>query len=380
MKIILQFALLGGWIAAAGATATGSFVTAADPKAPESKSPSKATSSLDDELFKDLDDGSGKPKTAVKPDAAPEAKSTTEKPAAKPDNAAKPDTAAKPDPAAKPDVTAKPAVSSKPADDVSPPAEAKPLPKPSNPLDAELLKDLEGDQPEQKKKPKSEQQPAPGAAGKSDSDDPLVRLSRQIREAESRIRRSESGEETQRLQRDIVEDLEKLIAQIEQRQQQSQGKPKSGPPKPGSKPGNQKPGQPQQKPGDDSQPSSDSTDKTRKMADKKADPGKLKNMLEEVWGRLPERQRQDVMQSSVDDFPVKYQYVIEEYFRTLLERREKPISSWPPTHSPPDADSSPDWPPPHRRLSFRPCLFRPRYPPAVCTPPTTIIPNEPPAK
>ncbi len=45
-------------------------------------------------------------------------------------------------------------------------------------------------------------------------------------------------------------------------------------------------------------------------------------MLEKVWGELPERQRQDVMQASFDDFPAKYQYVIEEYFKQLLKRQE----------------------------------------------------------
>jgi hypothetical protein len=317
MKTILQLVWIGGYMAAA----TG-LAAAADPKTSDAKSPPKTSSSLDDELFKDLDDGLGKPKTSAKPEKKPESKSTTaEKPVAQPENTAKPGAVTKP--AAKPDAASKPAATTQPADDGAHPAEAKPLPKPANALDAELLKELEGPQAE-KKKPKSEQKPSPGAGDKSDDDDPLVRLSRRIREAETRIRRSESGEQTQRLQREIVEDIEKLIAQIEQQQQRqkSQFKPGQGQPKPGSKPGQQQqPGQEKGKSGDE-KPSTDSNENLREMAKKKADPGKLKNMLDEVWGMLPERQRQDVMQSSVDDFPAKYQYVIEEYFRMLLERRE----------------------------------------------------------
>jgi hypothetical protein len=277
--------------------------------APAKSAPAKSAPSLDDELFKDLDDGIGKPKTGPKPaDAKPaDTKPAENKSAETRSSDAKPS-------------------ESKPVTESKPSAEAKPLPKPANPLDAELLKQLEGDQPE-KKKPKSQPKPSPGGGqGKSDSDDPLVRLSRRIREAESRIRQGESGEETQRLQREITEDLEKLIAQIEQQQQQ-QGKSK-GPPQPGQKPGGQKPGDKQpggeQKPGegDSSNPAKDSSENLRNMKDRTADPDKLKKFRDQVWGMLPERQRQDVMQSSVDDFPVKYQYVIEEFFRTLLERRE----------------------------------------------------------
>jgi hypothetical protein len=295
MKDCLWFVLLGVWL-----TATTTVMAADESQPTGAKKPSKPASSLDDELFKELDDGAGKPKSAAAP-------------AGKPTTIAKPATGdeTKPQPASKPSTDTKP-------------SEAKPLPKPANPLDAELLKNLGGDDPQKKKKPESKPQQAPGAGGKSDSDDPLVRLSRQIREAESRLRLNESGEETQRLQRDIAEDLEKLIAQIEERQQQQKSQKQSGKgtPQPG-KPGDQKqPGRQKGSEGDSSKPSDNSSENLRKMADKKADPGKLKNMLEEVWGMLPERQRQDVMQSSVDDFPVKYQYVIEEYFRTLLERRE----------------------------------------------------------
>ena len=291
----------------------------------------KSSSSLDDELFKDLDDGTGKPKEAAKPAEAKPApvKSDAAKPSeGKPSEAKTGDAAPAPDSNSKPEIKPGPA---KPAgDEPAPGAAAKPLPKPSNPLDAELLKDLEGDSPEAQK-PK--QQPKTGAAGggkpsDSDSDDPLVRLSRRIRDAETRIRRSESGEETQRLQRDIVEDLEKLIATIEEQQKKSRPQSGQGGAKPNDKPGDaqqqgQQQGQQQKQPGDQDKPARDSDDDgSRKTAGRKPDPGRLRNMLDKVWGNLPERERQDVMQSSVDDFPVKYQYVIEEYFRTLLERRE----------------------------------------------------------
>lgn len=248
-------------------------VVAADPPKPKA-------SSLDDELFKGLDEATTAPGVKPKPSA----------------------TAAKSD-------------------------APVPQPRPSNPLDAELLKQLEGEVAGAKSKPTPK--PAAGGEGekgpaRSASDDPLLRLTEQIRDAEARLRRTETGDETQQLQQQIVDDLEKLIAQIEQQQQQrqqsqsQQQKDSSSQPKPG--PSQQQPGQQQGK--QESSQARDSQQGTRSTANRKADPGNLKSLLEKAWGALPERERQAVMQSSVDDFPTKYQAVIEEYFKTLLKREE----------------------------------------------------------
>ena len=254
----------------------------------------KPAASLDDELFKDLDDATTAP--GVKP------KADTPKP-----DATKPGT--------------------------TPPkaAGSKPVPAPTNPLDEELLRALEGD--DAPSKPKSK--PSSGGDGgkegegkskttKSASDDPFVRLTEQIREVEERLRRAESGDETQQQQKKIVDDLEKLIAQIEQQQQQQQSKsePKPGEkqPKPGSQ--TQQQNQPQQGGNQESTQAKDSQEGVRNSTARKADMGNLKSLLEKAWGSLPERERQAVMQTSVDDFPAKYQFVIEEYFKTLLKREE----------------------------------------------------------
>jgi hypothetical protein len=80
--------------------------------------------------------------------------------------------------------------------------------------------------------------------------------------------------------------------------------------------------QPQQEPGRESTQAKDSQEGTRNSTAGKADVGNLKSLLEKAWGSLPERERQAVMQSSVDDFPAKYQFVIEQYFKSLLKREE----------------------------------------------------------
>lgn len=261
-----------------------------------------ATSSLDDELFQDLD-LKAKPKPMVKPTATGEA--------------TKPPTDSK---------SANPSESKKSPlkDDAK--RDMMPATKPSA-LDEELLKQLEGDDAPPRKKA----QPSPptgGAGGRADddvSDNPFVRLSRKVRDAEVRLRGEDSGDQTQKLQRRIVDDLEQLIAQIE-RQQQSQSQSQSNKPQ-APQPGEQKPGQPKQRQQQKGQsnPAEKPTDSGEQLADRKNEKpttGQIKNLMEKVWGELPERQRQDVMQSSFDDFPVKYQYVIEEYFKTLLKRQD----------------------------------------------------------
>jgi hypothetical protein len=266
----------------------------------------KPAASLDDELFQGLDDATTAPGLKPKPAAA------TEKPASS--GSAPTTTQPQPKPAASPAKT-------------TPPAATK-----SNPLDDELLKSLGGDDSAPTKKPESTQpagQPAGGGAPESQpSNDPFERLTQQIRDAESRLRRVDSGDKTQELQRQIVDDLDKLIAQIEKEQQQQQNQSKSSQSqskKPGSPQPQQQPSQPQQQPGSgekDSENANDSQDGTRNSTARKPDPGRMRSLLEKAWGSLPERERQDVMQSSVDDFPTKYQFVIEEYFKTLLRREE----------------------------------------------------------
>lgn len=273
----------------------------------------KPAPSLDDELFQGLDDATKAP--GVKPTPSATGDKPSSPPATKPAETKPSESAKKP---------------------VAQPGPQKSTPS-SNPLDDELLKSLGGDDPAPAKKP--EQNRSGGGAKPSDgppsgdapttqpSADPFERLTQQIRDAEKRLRQVDTGDKTQEMQRKIVEDLDKLIAQIEQQQQQqqqqnqsqSQSKPQSQPqPQP-------KPGQPQSQQNSseqDSDKAKDSQAGTRSSKNQKPEPGRLQSLLEKAWGSLPERQRQDVMQSSVDDFPAKYQAVIEEYFKTLLRREE----------------------------------------------------------
>ncbi len=274
---------------------------------PAAKKPK--ASSLDDELFQDLDLGK-------KPSSEDSAKNKTP-PAGKTPPVAPPKSTS-PGPGAS-GGEAQPGGSSQPGRP-APPAKR-------SALDEELLRQLGGDEAQPKKQPPKQQGSGGGAprGQEADSDNPFIKLSRQVRDAERRLKEADSGEQTQEMQRKIVDDLDKLIAQIEKQQQQksqsqSQSKKPNAPQQ--GKPQQAKQPKPGNQPGQEAEKPTDSGDQLASRKNEKPTSGKLQDMLEKVWGELPERQRQDVMQASFDDFPAKYQYVIEEYFKTLLKRQD----------------------------------------------------------
>ena len=50
---------------------------------------------------------------------------------------------------------------------------------------------------------------------------------------------------------------------------------------------------------------------------------KVLGLLKDVWGELPPRLRQQMLQSSVEKFVPKYEFEIEEYFKTLAEQQQE---------------------------------------------------------
>ncbi len=189
------------------------------------------------------------------------------------------------------------------------PAATKP-----NPLDDELLKELGGPEPKAKT-PEAE----------SDSKDPLVRLSKEMRDAERMLAELEGNEKTQQLQQKIVDQLEALIKQLQQQQQQQSSSSSSQKPKPGSQ--RQQVQQPQSKsgstsPGQSNQPARDSSKELTNRKPEKPDASRVTEMLKDVWGDLPPRVRQQMMQMSSERFLPKYELLIEQYFKALADRKK----------------------------------------------------------
>lgn len=146
----------------------------------------------------------------------------------------------------------------------------------------------------------------------------LTRIGRQMQLVKERIVQQEVSGKTQALQEQIVADLDALIKQLQQRKKQQQGSSSQQP-----QPKNQKVKQPdqpdtgQEKPSD--QPARDSQERLGSQEAKVADMERVRAMIKQVWGHLPERARQEMNSATVEEFLPKYEQLIEDYFRRLAE-------------------------------------------------------------
>ncbi|MBX9789862.1 MAG: hypothetical protein K2Y37_13175 [Pirellulales bacterium] len=172
-------------------------------------------------------------------------------------------------------------------------------------LDDELLRDL-----------------GPAEGETDEADDPLVRIGRKMQEVERLIAQLEPGEPTQKLQRDIVTEIDELLK--EARRQRSQQQSSANKQRQQSRrdqadqPQQQEPagGQPDEGGND---PARDSTARLRPEATAEPDIGQMQDLLRELWGHLPEHERQQVINSTIEKFVPKYESLIKEYFKRLSE-------------------------------------------------------------
>ncbi|MEN6449904.1 MAG: hypothetical protein ABFC96_05370 [Thermoguttaceae bacterium] len=153
-----------------------------------------------------------------------------------------------------------------------------------------------------------------GAAAEKE-DDAMLRIGRQMRDSQRRIGRADSGEATQKLQRNIVAELDRLIEQS--RKKSGQCQPGACQPKPGNKQGNKASNKPGSKSG--VAPSSKPAGQSRREADGQ----RARTTMKQLWGELPERARQQMLQLPDEEFPPKYELLIEDYFRRLSEEKKE---------------------------------------------------------
>jgi hypothetical protein len=172
-------------------------------------------------------------------------------------------------------------------------------------LDDELLRDL-----------------GPADEGAENDDDPLSRIGRKMQEAQRLIAQRQPGEPAQKLQQDIVAELDELLKQARQQKQQQQQSSSNKKPQQSRR---DKPGQPQQQPAGakpeeaGNEPARESTDKLRNEAPAQPEISQVQDMLRELWGHLPEHERQQVINSTIEKFVPKYESLIKEYFKRLSE-------------------------------------------------------------
>jgi len=146
-----------------------------------------------------------------------------------------------------------------------------------------------------------------GHAATDEEGAPLLEVARQMRRVESLISQNDAGRRTQQMQGRIIDDLDALIEQA-RKKCKSQGKsPKTGE---GKKPGS---GEPSNK------PIEKSNAKPGKGDAKSVDMGQVEDVVKEIWGTLPQRERDHMLQLPFGEFLPDYETLIESYFRSLLE-------------------------------------------------------------
>lgn len=128
-------------------------------------------------------------------------------------------------------------------------------------------------------------------------DDSLEHVARRMEDVRRRLALGSAGERVQTVENGVIDSLDKLIKDIEDRLQRQQGGAGQA----------------------SGQPSTPTPMQDSRIAELKA-PGKVddRNIGSGAgWGNLPEKDREKALQDIGRDFPSHYREVIEEYFRRL---------------------------------------------------------------
>jgi hypothetical protein len=208
-------------------------------------------------------------------------------------------------------------------------------------LDEQLLQGLEddsGDMPDGSGARQADANEAGDGAGPADSldrqlledmkdqetdqpQDPLGQIGAKMRRAGRLIVGREAGDSTQELQREIVSDIDKLLDDARRRLQRATGSSsrrqlaqRAAAAQPQPQPANAAAqGQ------DAKRPAADSDARLNNGGAARPDFAPTRDLVQEVWGHLPQRDRQQVINSAIESFIPKYEPLIREYFKRLSE-------------------------------------------------------------
>lgn len=175
-------------------------------------------------------------------------------------------------------------------------------PKTPAPLDERLLEELGEDLTER------------SAA----QDDWLSKVVKHMQTAHTRLEQSDESASASSAQAEALTGIDAMIAELTERQSQCKGGQckggqcdKPGTPKPGKKPGSSgKAGK---------SPASSAPTTTNSGADLSTELAVAGELVKDLWGQLPERQREQILQPLSEEFLPKYASEIEAYFRALAE-------------------------------------------------------------
>ena len=148
------------------------------------------------------------------------------------------------------------------------------------------------------------------------SDDELHQVRDLMAYASDRLRVRDAGRRVQDRQAEALGLLDRLIEEEQQKEQQGQGQSQSQSQNQQRQAQRQQPGQPQQP----NAPAGESTERTGT-----GQVGPLDETPEaapaEAWGKLPDKERAEILQALREKYPSRYRQLVEQYYRALAEDR-----------------------------------------------------------
>ena len=156
----------------------------------------------------------------------------------------------------------------------------------------------------------------------------LIGVAADMGRAADSLDRRQNGPPTHDAQRRAIRQLDHLLDRLIQQARKTSGQSQSdtsqsqqdtrststgSPPEDSGPPGNQQPSNHPSTTGSARPPD--------KPAVRKSDAAATQAIMKRLWGTLPERQREQMLQSPIEEFPPKYEQQIEDYFRRLSEEK-----------------------------------------------------------
>jgi hypothetical protein len=231
--------------------------------------------------------------------------------------------------------------------------------KPASPKEDELelkLKKLLQEGGKLEKELKDAAKGHSGGAGEDKTKDLLARVAKNMEAAEDRLKNQDPGDQTQKIQDDIVKDLTELLKQQQKQQQQQQssssssssqskgskgsksaqnqkGSKSQGNPKTGKNQGQKdntqakkdsSSGNSQKKDGQDKKPGEASASKTGGGGkDSQGKGGATADLFRDVWGHLPEAKRLEMDAYSRERLMPEYEELLRQYYRAIAESHRR---------------------------------------------------------
>jgi hypothetical protein len=126
-----------------------------------------------------------------------------------------------------------------------------------------------------------------------------------------------------KVQQRIVAQLDELIAELCRQCQGGQGQKSNHPSPQPSQRSEVRPKKSSRTASPGKSPARDSSDPLNRAGAQAVDKGDVDELVRHLWGHLPERSREQVLQSFSDEFLPKYEQEIEKYYRRLSEEQQE---------------------------------------------------------